>query len=136
MVLYRSPDLFITDRLFVVRRGPRARYAVAELRNVHVVCEEIRRGGRAVGRYVGALAMVLIIVAVLLDSPVALALALLTLGGAAAIGSLSSRAYRRTWELRARHRDAEICLFASCDELKFGQVKRAMVRAIEAGERP
>jgi len=136
MVLYRSPELFITDRLFVVRRGPRARYAVAELKNVHVVCAEIRRGGRAVGRYVGALAMLLIIIAVLLDSPVALALALLALGGAAAVGSLASRTHRRTWELRARHRNAEICLFASSDEIKFGQVKRAMVRAIEASERP
>ena len=136
MVLYRSPELFITDQLFVVRREPKARYAVAELRNVHVVCAEIRRGGRAVGRYAGALAMVLIIVAVLLDSPVAMALAFLTLGGAATIGTLSSHAHRRTWELRARHRNAEVCLFASADELRFGQVKRAMVRAIEARERP
>jgi len=136
MVLYRSPELFISDRLFVVRRGRKARYPVAELKNIHVVCEEIRRGGQAVGRYVGAFAMVLIIVALLLDSPLALALALLALGGAAAIGSLSTRRHRRTWELRAWHRNADICLFASSDELQFGQVKRAMVRAIEASERP
>jgi len=100
MVLYRSPELFISDRLFVVRRGRKARYPVAELKNIHVVCEEIRRGGQAVGRYVGAFAMVLIIVAVLLDSPLALALALLALGGAAAIGSLSTRRHRRVRQQR------------------------------------
>src|SRR5215213_1096685 len=98
MVLYRSPQLFITDRLFVVRRNPRTRYAVAELRNVHVVCEEIRHAGRAVARYVGAWAIVMVVVSLLLDSPPILALALLTLGGAATIGALCTG--RRTWELR------------------------------------
>jgi hypothetical protein len=135
MVLYRSPDLFITDRLFVVRRSPRARYAVAELRNVHVVCEEIRHAGQALARYMGAWAVVMVVVSMLLDSPAVLALALLTLGASAAIGTLSIRRQRR-WELRARHRNSEVCLFTSSDETAFGQVRRAVVRALEANEQP
>jgi hypothetical protein len=134
MVLYRSPELFITDRQFIVRYNPRVRYAITELKNVHVVCEEIRHAGQAVARYVGAWAIVMLVVALMLDSPTVLAVALPTLGAAAAIGTLSTR--RRTWELRARHRESDVCLFTSSDELRFGQVRRAVVRALEANEQP
>jgi hypothetical protein len=134
MLLYRSPDLLITDGVFVDRRGPGARYQVAELRNVRVVRVELRRPGRAVPVYGGAWAIVLILVAGVLDSPIVLALAMLTLGAAAAAGSWYARRGRRRWELRARYRGAEACLFATSDETTFGQVRRAVVRALEARE--
>jgi hypothetical protein len=132
MVLYRSPDLVITNQLFVIRRSPATRYAFADLSDVHVVCAEIRRAGRAAPRYTGAWAIVLVVVALMLDSPIVLALAMLTLGGSAAVAALYSRRRRRMWELRARHRGSEVCLFATSNETTFGQVRRATLRALEA----
>ena len=136
MVLYRSAELVITDRLFVIRRTPEARYAFRDLTNVRVVCAEIRRAGRVAPPHLGALAIVLIVAALLLDSPIALGLALSILGVSAAAGTWYVRRVRRTWELRARHRGVDVCLFATADETTFGQVRRATVRAIEANEKP
>ncbi|MEH1125424.1 DUF6232 family protein [Micromonospora sp. CPCC 206061] len=37
----------------------------------------------------------------------------------------------RRFELWARHQGTMVCLFSTCDERSFGQVKRALVRAME-----
>ena len=136
MVLYRSAELVITDRLFVIRRKPEARYAFRDLTNVHVVCAEIRRAGRVVPPHLGAFAIVLIVAALLLDSSITLGLALSILGVSAAAGARYVRRIRRIWELRACHRGMDVCLFATANEMTFGQVRRATVRALEANEKP
>lgn len=37
----------------------------------------------------------------------------------------------RRFELWARYRGVLVCLFSTCDERSFGQVKRALLRVIE-----
>ncbi|MCW6006125.1 hypothetical protein K1W54_16280 [Micromonospora sp. CPCC 205371] len=37
----------------------------------------------------------------------------------------------RRFELWARHQGTPVCLFSTCDERSFGQVKRALVRVME-----
>jgi hypothetical protein len=37
----------------------------------------------------------------------------------------------RRFELWARHQGTIVCLFSTCDERSFGQVKRALVRVME-----
>jgi hypothetical protein len=135
VILYRSRDLVITDRKFVVLTEPSMKYAVTELNHVHVVCEEIQHAGRTVARYVGAWAVVLIVVSWALDSPAVLGVALVTLAISAALGWASNRRRSRNWELRAHDGRVDVCLYSTSDEQTFGQVKRAMIRALEANER-
>lgn len=42
------------------------------------------------------------------------------------------RPFARTWELRALYRGSTVCLYATNDKQTFGQVRRAMIRALEA----
>jgi Family of unknown function (DUF6232) len=41
----------------------------------------------------------------------------------------------RYYELRVTYNGFDVCLFASADQTRFGQVKRAFVRALEAEQR-
>jgi hypothetical protein len=53
----------------------------------------------------------------------------------AAIGTVRGwRQWRRPRALWAYHRGVRVCLFVSRDRLVFGQVKRALLRALEARE--
>jgi hypothetical protein len=50
----------------------------------------------------------------------------------AGIAGVALRPKPVSWELRAFHEGSDICLYQSTDTLVFGQVKRALVRALEA----
>jgi hypothetical protein len=47
-------------------------------------------------------------------------------------GSASRWWSRMVWELRAMYRGRPVLLYSSSDERTFGQVRRALVRALEA----
>jgi hypothetical protein len=48
------------------------------------------------------------------------------------VGAACIRTRRRPWELRATYHGVDVQLYSSRDSLTFGQVKRALVRAMEA----
>jgi hypothetical protein len=137
-IYYRSKDLVITDRAVIVLQERRITFPIAELSGVHAVCDTVESGGRrpAVRRTAGGAAVLLLVSAPVLDSPGALAVTLATaatLTASAAINGASRTS--RLWELRATHRGTQVCLFNTTDARIFGQVKRAMVRTLEAAER-
>ena len=45
------------------------------------------------------------------------------------------RPRRPRWQLLAEHHGTTICLYSTTEERTFGQVKRALVRALEANTR-
>jgi hypothetical protein len=137
-IYYRSKQLVITDRAVIVLLATRITFPVAELSGVHAVHGKIEpRGHRpAVRRTAGGAFLLVMVSAPVLDSPGALAVTLATVATLTASAAISG-AMRSSelWELRAVYRNTEICLFSSTDAQTFGQVKRAMMRTLEANER-
>lgn len=132
-VYYRGPCVLITHQVFRVLH-PRSRaYAIRDLSNVYVVEE---RGPSLVPVTLGSSGLAGVAAVVVatsgLDLPPLLAVAggtLLLMTAALAGACVRIRAHR--YELRALHRGALVVLFAATDEREFGQVKRALVRALE-----
>jgi hypothetical protein len=91
-----------------------------------------------VARGIGASAVMLIATAVswqFLQSLAVLAIGALVVLAPAVIAGACIRSRRPPWELRALYRGEDVRLYSTPDALAFGQVKRALVRAIEANDR-
>ncbi|GLI00418.1 DUF6232 family protein [Phytohabitans aurantiacus] len=132
-VFYRGPCIVITHRDFrILRPHPRV-FPIRDLRGVHVVV--IDRSGVSIT--VGSSGMAGVAVVVIatggLDLPAPLAL----IGGVAlfAVATLAGECFRasaRRYELRAVCRSEPVLLFATSDVRTFGQVKRGLIRALQA----
>ena len=129
---YRGPAVRITHKVFVSRSPVAVSYVISELRGVHVVvCERSARP--TVSRTVlGSGAALAAITAMGAGVRPIIALgfvfAAATLIGAGCVPSRTP-----IFELRARYRESDVCLFRTSDAREFGQVSRAMMRALEAG---
>jgi hypothetical protein len=136
-VYYISKKLAITERAVIIRRTPEVRLPVTELHSVraeqHVTAVQGRRPP-LIHLAGGALALV-VITGPVLDSPAVLVSAVLTLVTAATVAGIRRRARTTAWELWATYRQAEICLYRTANEREFNQIKRALLRALEANRR-
>ena len=136
-IFYVSKDLAITDRDVTIRRPPEVRIPIVALRSVRAeqhVTAPVRHRSGLVQLAGGALALALISAPVL-DSPAVLISALLTFATAATLSRAGRRPRTTVWELRAMYRNVEICLHRTTQEREFNQIKRALLRALEANER-
>ena len=130
-VFYRSSDLVISENEFVTLFAPE-RFALGDLREIHIV-----RGApdpqRRPAKHAVAGAMILAVaIGPLVDSPAAWAVAALALLGSAGFGGASIFGRRPRWQLNAQHQGIQLCLYSTTDARTFGQVKRGLVRALEA----
>jgi hypothetical protein len=128
---YQGPDVVVNDRVIEIRSPRPQRFLVAKLRDVQVVRTApdptALRGS-------GVSAAALLLVAPALDSP-ELIIAAVVLGVASPLAAMWShwravRAYE-LWAWYERHR---VQVYSSPDPRVFGQVSRALQRAIEANE--
>ncbi|WP_250002283.1 DUF6232 family protein [Actinoplanes sp. M2I2] len=129
---YDGPDAMITDDLFIWRGTPAKSFVVRDLRNV---------GEARVAAQPASPAAVLAVAAgtvaavgagwTLLEPPTAYAIGLLAVLVPFAFTVPSMVRRPRGWELHASYRGAVVVLYACGDERQFGQVKRALRRAIE-----
>ena len=129
---YRGPDAVVTDELFIWNGTPLRSFAVRELRHVGVV----RSGSKPADPTVVLTAAAIVVALVgagwtLLDPPTAYAIGLLvvTVPLAFAVPSMVRRT--RGWELHATYRGSDVVLYSCVDERQFGQVSRALRRAME-----
>jgi len=129
-VYYRSPDVVITDEVFAIRGPVGMRFRLDRLHGAHVVSED------QPVRFVSAGGIIVIPVLAIVAGTqmhsfwawaVALAVAVVA---SAAIAVHRSRAGRAS-ELRARYDALDVTLFRSTDTAVFGQVRRALGRALE-----
>lgn len=130
-IFYRSRELVISEQEFVPLLST-DRFALHDLHGIHVVRGEpdpLRIAGTPAAA--GVLAII-VGVGPLFDSPAAWALAAVALVGTASFGGLTLRTRRPRWQLHARHQGIEVCLYSTTDAQTFGQVKRGLVRALEA----
>jgi hypothetical protein len=70
----------------------------------------------------------------LLNLPMVTAIGAIVLAMAVALASASARARRVPLEIRAVYRGRLVCLFRTTDRLVLGQVRRALLRAMDAAE--
>jgi hypothetical protein len=130
-IFYRSRELVINEQEFVPLLSTN-RFALHDLRSIHVVRGEpdpLRMAGTPAA---AGLLAIIVGVGPLFDSPAAWALAAVALVGTASFGGLTIRARRPRWQLHAQHQGVEVCLYSTTDAQTFGQVRRGLVRALEA----
>jgi hypothetical protein len=131
---YQGHTIRITHEVIEVWWPDYRRFAIADLHEVYVC-----RGDAdpAAIRSIGA-ACVAVVVFVgswsVLHSIGALVVGVLLSAAAVAYGSSAFRLYPTPFELRATYRGDHVRIWYTRDALTFGQVKRALVRAMEALE--
>jgi hypothetical protein len=107
-------------------------YVIRELRDVSV----LRTGGETLPIVMTAVAVVLwvglAVIAPLLQTPGQWLAALVVVIAPSIVGGACWRFRRPEYELRATYRGNSIKLLRTTDTQTFGQVKRALVRAMEA----
>lgn len=131
-VFYQSRELVISENEFVTLFASE-RFALGDLRGIHIVRgDPDRRSRPAAHAFAGAM-IIAVAIGPLLDSPAAWAVAALALVGSAGVGGVSIFARRPRWQLHAEHQGIEVCLYSTTDERTFGQVRRGLLRALEAG---
>lgn len=135
VTFYEGHTVVITQDVVEVWWPTHQRFRVEEVRGAYVT-----RGASAPApvRTVGTVALLFGACAAALPfvTPVpvwaVVGLAVVVLAG---IGGIGLRPAPPSWELRANHGGIDICIYQSTDTLVFGQVKRALVRAMEAHAR-
>lgn len=128
-IYYRGPCAYITRDLIEVWTPQHAIYPISELHAVYVVHGSQGRRGTA-----GVLPVLAVLAAVLLPvagAPTGLLAIVLMLGAAATVTVACLREPPHPYELTATHQGRRVALFQCPDERTFGQVKRALARAME-----
>ncbi len=133
-VFYRGHTLLITNDVVEVWWPSYQRFSVPELHGVYVFRDVT---DPVVVRGIGASALMLVATGAtwhFVPSPVVALIGVLVVLAPLLAGSACLRTRRPPWELRAMYRGVDVQLYSSRDALTFGQVKRALVRAIEAND--
>jgi hypothetical protein len=133
-IYYRSRELVISREEFVTLFGP-DRFALTDLTDIRIGRGNPDPSRRTV-THASAGALVLALAAgPLIDSPAAWALVAVTILGSAGVGGMSLLFRRPRWQLYAFHHGMNICLYSTTDAQTFGQVRRGLIRALEANDR-
>jgi hypothetical protein len=132
---YRGACVLITHEVFEVQCPYRQVFAIRDLRDVY----ELRSGPdpTAVASTVIALAASVVVAAMwpILRSPAAWFAAIVLIAGLAIVSVALWAMNPSESELRATYRGLQVQLYRTRDAQTFGQVKRALIRALEANRR-
>jgi Family of unknown function (DUF6232) len=126
---YRQHGVIVTGRYLTVDAD---RYDLAELGELMQARGSLHPGAIAGGVIAVAAAVLLAPLVSALRAPVAWLLALVALLIPCLVGLVCARRWPAQYELVARYRGQQVTLFATRDEREFGQVARAVRRALEA----
>lgn len=132
---YQGHTVMITHEAVEVWWPTHRRYAVGDLHGAYV-----SRGPSAPAPVrsmaLAALAFGAVAAALPFVTPIPVwAIGIFAVLALAGIGGIGLRPSPVSWELRAIHAGSDVCLYQSTDTLVFGQVKRALVRAMETHKR-
>ncbi len=136
-LLYRGPSARITHEVFETHTPYDQTYLICELDLVHVIREttaDVAVGSPTVRVCSTAMTGLSAIVAAgsdTMDSPSTTVAATVAAIVAAAVAVHGWRIRTRPIGIWAYHRGQRVCLFQTRDRLVFGQVKRALLRALE-----
>jgi len=126
---YRDANVAVTNHFF--HRG-RDRYAIAELTELGMIRGPMHPSVLISTVIAVAQAPIAVPVVAIFRSPMAFALAAVMLVVPVVVALVSARRWPPIQQLLARYRGRELTLFSTPDAREFGQVTRALQRAIEA----
>jgi hypothetical protein len=127
---YRGPDVLITDRVFVIWTPPQRIYRIRELSDCCVLVGDRPPIRLYAAGAVGGAVFVAVATASALHTPTDLMVGTVLMGMASAVAGACVRT-RPEYELCGMYRGLRVTLFCSSDPIAFGQVKRALLRALE-----
>ena len=132
---YPGPDVRITDTVFHVLGDRPSRFHIKDLIDPYVVRGDRHPAGVVTGRFAIGTAVAGTVSwpihdSVLLHVAVLVAIAVPVLATGACL-----RSAPRTYQLRAAHGSMDVCLYSTTHSARFGQVRRALVRAVEEQHR-
>jgi hypothetical protein len=137
-ILYRGPGARITHEVFEAQTPYPQSYVIRELRYVHVIRETV--ADVAVGStsfrvcstaLTGISAAFTAAGSPVFDSPPTTVVAALVAAASSVLSVQGWRLHSRPRTIWAIHRGQLVCLFTSHDRHEFGQVRRALLRALE-----
>jgi hypothetical protein len=135
MVTYfPGPEIVVTDRAVVVYAPQAATFPLSKVRNPRVVRGDVTRSTAMTGRCAVAALVAAVATVPLVGGPVRVAM-LSTAVGLCAVSLVLRYFAPRHYELRVTYNGFDVCLFRSADQTRFGQVKRAFARALDAERR-
>jgi hypothetical protein len=126
---YEGAEVVVTNHHV---HTPRARYAVSELTELGISRGSAHPSVLVSSVIAVAQAPIAVPVVAVLRSPVAFVLAAVLLLVPCGVAFVNSRRWPPRLDLLARYRGREVALFSTHDEREFGQVSRAVQRAVEA----
>ncbi len=129
---YRGRTALITQEVFEVRGSEVQRFTIEDLYDVRAVRGPIDPAARGSVIAASVLLAVIAISWQFLHSPVAWLAAVIVVAAPGAFGGAYMHMRPPVWELRATYRGTVVLLYGSPDAQTFGQVKRALVRALES----
>jgi hypothetical protein len=132
-VFYRSKEL-VVDSEAIMELLSQQRFALSELSQVHIARRDDQSNRVAMPTIVGALVLV-VATGSELDTPAGRAAVALSAVMVLGLGGVSHLFRRSRWQLMAVYRGADVCLCSTTDAHLFGQVRRGLVRALEAHHR-
>ena len=125
---YRGPGVAVTNQYLIVGS---ARYEVAELEALGTVRGPTHPAVLISSVIAIAQTPIVIPVVAMVMSPMAILFAAILLVVPCVVAIVSARRWPPRMELQANYRGRELVLFSSHDEREFGQVSRAVRRAVE-----
>lgn len=132
VVFFRGHTLLITSDVVEVWWPRYERFSIKDLSELYVFRDV---ADPVIARGIGASAAMFVATAAswqFLPSVAVLLIGALAVLAPGVVGAACIRTRRRPWELRATYHGVDVQLYSSRDPLTFGQVKRAVVRAMEA----
>jgi hypothetical protein len=132
---YRSDVALITHEVLEIWIPQYQRFAIRDLHDVRVV----RAGPDPLviisAVLTGTLAVGVAVCSPFLHTPAAWSAAIAVVAIPGVLGGACWRLYPPQWELVATYRTLRVRIFATRDSRTFGQIRRALLRAMEANER-
>jgi hypothetical protein len=132
ITFYSSHDLTITDEVFEVRRPTPFTVDIADLQSVHVIQGEPHEARRIFAYLAGASLITATISWWFMHSMLAHTVTLILASAVVAAVAICWRVTPPASALRATVGAYDVTLFESADETTFGQVRRALGRALES----
>jgi hypothetical protein len=129
---YRGPEVLITHEVFVIWAPQPHTFRINELRNVHLVRGDLHPLRMITAHIAGAAVVVAIASWPFLTSPAEYVAAFMFVATPSLASGTAWRLRPRTYELRATYRQLNVLLYSSSDAMRFGQVTRGLIRALDA----
>jgi len=130
-VLYPGPEVVITHEVFAVLGPVPQQFRIRELMDVRVIRGDLPRERMVLAHVAAGVLVVLLLVAPHLESALAWLIVTATAVSSLIISGAYVRLRPRIYELRVSYRGLDICLYSSPNLVTFGQVTRALSRALE-----